>query len=63
MKISENQSRTLYAFFVIMFAVNLGYTAWNFHESRRLRLLQQQIAEQQLRNLKNGKKNDDEVVV
>ena len=55
MNISENQSRNLYAFFTILFAVNVGYTIWNFHESRKLRLIQQQIAEQQLIEIKNGK--------
>lgn len=59
MKITENTSRNLYAFFTILFAVNVGYTIWNFHESRHLRRLQQQIAEQQLNNLKNGKKEEE----
>ncbi len=58
MNISENQSRNLYALFTLMFAVNVGYTIWNFHESRKLRILQQQIAEEQLNNLKNGKKKE-----
>jgi len=60
MNISENQSRNLYALFTLMFAVNVGYTIWNFHESRKLRILQQQIAEEQLNNLKNGKKKEEE---
>jgi hypothetical protein len=59
MNISENQSRNLYAFFTILFAVNVGYTIWNFHESRKLRLIQQQIAEQQLIEIKNGKKKEE----
>jgi len=59
MNISENQSRNLYAFFTILFAVNVGYTIWNFHESRKLRLIQQQIAEQQLNELKNGKNKEE----
>jgi hypothetical protein len=59
MNISENQSRNLYAFFTVLFAINLGYTIWNFHESRRLRLIQQQIAEQQLNELKNGKNKEE----
>jgi hypothetical protein len=58
MNISENTSRNLYALFTVLFAVNVGYTIWNFHESRKLRVLQQQIAEQQLSNLKNGKKEE-----
>ena len=59
MNISESQSRNLYALFTIMFAVNVAYTIWNFHESRNLRKLQQQIAEQQLNRLKNGKKEEE----
>jgi hypothetical protein len=59
MNISENQSRNLYAFFTILFAVNVGYTIWNFHESRKLRRIQQQIAEQQLNEIKNGKKKEE----
>jgi len=59
MNISENQSRNLYAFFTILFAVNVGYTIWSFHESRKLRIIQQQIAEQQLNEIKNGKKKEE----
>lgn len=59
MKISENQSRNLYAFFTVLFAVNVAYTIWNFHESRKLRLIQQQIAEEQLKGLKNGKNKEE----
>jgi hypothetical protein len=59
MNISENQSRNLYAFFTILFAVNVGYTIWNFHESRKLRRIQQQIAEPQLNEIKNGKKKEE----
>jgi hypothetical protein len=59
MNISETQSRNLYALFTILFAVNVGYTIWNFHESRKLRLLQQQIAEEQLNVIKNGKKKEE----
>jgi hypothetical protein len=59
MKISDNQSRNLYAFFTLLFAVNVGYTIWNFHESRKLRMIQQQIAEQQLNEIKNGKKKEE----
>jgi len=62
MNISENQSRNLYALFTIMFAINVGYTIWNFHESRKLRLIQQQIAEAQLNNIKNGKKEEEETI-
>jgi hypothetical protein len=60
MNISESQSRQLYAFFTLLFAVNVGYTIWNFHESRKLRILQQKIAEQQLANLQNGNKKEEE---
>lgn len=59
MNISENQSRNLSAFFTILFAVNLGYTIWNFHESRKLRRIQQQIAEQQLNKIKNVKNKEE----
>lgn len=60
MNISENQSRNLYALFTLMFAINVGYTIWNFHESRKLRLLQQRIAEQQLKNLQNGNNKEEQ---
>ena len=59
MNISENQSRNLYAFFTVLFAINVGYTIWNFHESRKLRLIQQQIADEQLKQLKNGKSKEN----
>ena len=59
MNISQSQFRNLYAFFTILFAVNVGYTIWNFHESRKLRRIQQQIAEQQLNEIKNGKKKEE----
>ena len=59
MNISENQSRNLYAFFTVLFAINVGYTIWNFHESRKLRLIQQQIADEQLKELKNGKNKEN----
>ncbi len=60
MKITENQSRNLYALFTVLFAINLGYTIWNFHESRKLRLIQQRIAEEELNRLKNGSKKEEE---
>jgi high-affinity Fe2+/Pb2+ permease len=59
MNISENQSRNLYAFFTLLFAVNVAYTIWNFHESRKLRNIQQLIAEEQLNLIKNGKKKEE----
>ncbi len=62
MNISENQSRNLYAFFTVMFAVNVAYTIWNFYESRKLRLIQQQIAEEQLNDIKNGNKKEEKPV-
>lgn len=60
MNISETQSRNLYALFTVLFAINVGYTIWNFHESRKLRVIQQQIAEEQLKGIKNGKKKEEE---
>jgi cell division protein ZapA (FtsZ GTPase activity inhibitor) len=60
MNISEKQSRNLYAVFTVMFAINVVYTIWNFHESRKLRSIQQKIAEQQLKSLKNGNKESEE---
>jgi hypothetical protein len=63
MKISENQSRTLYALFTVMFAVNVAYTIWNFHESRKLRMVQQQIAEEQLNQMRKSKKEEEEKTV
>ena len=60
MNISENQSRNLYAFFTVLFAVNVAYTIWNFHESRKLRVIQQQIAEEQLKGIQNGKKKEEQ---
>jgi hypothetical protein len=59
MNITENQSRNLYGLFTILFAVNVAYTIWNFHESRKLRSIQQLIAEEQLSQLKNGKKKEE----
>ena len=59
MNISENQSRNLYASFTLLFAVNVAYTIWNFHESRKLRNIQQLIAEEQLNVIKNGKKKEE----
>jgi high-affinity Fe2+/Pb2+ permease len=59
MNISESQSRNLYAFFTLLFAVNVAYTIWNFHESRKLRNIQQLIAEEQLNVIKNGKKKEE----
>jgi hypothetical protein len=59
MNISENQSRNLYAFFTVLFAVNVAYTIWNFHESRKLRNIQQLIAEEQLNVIRNGKKKEE----
>jgi hypothetical protein len=60
MKITENQSRNLYALFTVLFAINLGYTIWNFHESRKLRLIQQRIAEEELNRIKNGGNKKEE---
>lgn len=54
MKITENQSRNLYAVFTVMFAVSLAYTIWNFHQQQKVRDLEKQIAEEKLRLLQNG---------
>jgi hypothetical protein len=59
MNISENQSRNLYALFTVLFALNVAYTIWNIHDSRKLRIIQQQIAEEQLNLIKNGKKKEE----
>jgi hypothetical protein len=37
MNISENQSRTLYAMFTVLFAINVAYTIWNFHEQQKVK--------------------------
>ena len=46
MNITENQSRNLYAIFTVMCAVSLAYTIWNFHEQKKVRDLEKQIAEE-----------------
>jgi hypothetical protein len=60
MQISENQSRNLYAMFTVLFAVNLAYTIWNFHEQQKLRKIQQKIVEEQLLAINNSKRKDEE---
>ncbi len=60
MNISENQSRTLYAMFTVLFAINVGYTIWNFHEQQKLRKIQQKIVEEQLVAIQNQKKREVE---
>jgi len=60
MNISENQSRTLYALFTVLFAINVGYTIWNFHEQQKLRKIQQKIVEEQLVAIQNQKKREVE---
>lgn len=62
MNISESQSRNLYAFFTVLFAVNVAYTIWNFHESRKLRVVQQLIAEEQLKEIEKSKKKAEQPV-
>jgi hypothetical protein len=62
MNISESQSRNLYAFFTVLFAVNVAYTIWNFHESRKLRVVQQLIAEEQLKEIEKSKKKEEQPV-
>lgn len=60
MNISENQSRTLYAMFTVLFAINVAYTIWNFHEQQKLRKIQQKIVEEQLIAIQNQKKREVE---
>jgi hypothetical protein len=60
MQISENQSRNLYAMFTVLFAINLAYTIWNFHEQQKLRKIQQKIVEEQLLAINNSKRKDEE---
>lgn len=60
MKISENQSRNLYAMFTILFAINVAYTIWNFHEQQKLRKIQRKIVEEQLIAIQNSKKQEEE---
>lgn len=62
MNISEKQSRNLNAFFTILFAVNVGYTIWSYHESRKLRLIQKKIAEQQLKKIQNTTNKEENPV-
>lgn len=62
MDISEKQSRNLNAFFTILFAVNVGYTIWSYHESRKLRLIQKKIAEQQLKKIQNTSNKEENPV-
>jgi len=60
MNISENQSRNLYALFTVLFAINVAYTIWNFHEQQKLRKIQQKIVEEQLTAIQNQKRQDEE---
>lgn len=54
MKITEQQSRNIYAVFTVLFAVNVIYTIWNIREQSILRELEKKIAEEKLKYLKNG---------
>ena len=60
MNISENQSRNLYALFTVLFAINVAYTIWNFHEQQKLRKIQQKIVEEQLIAIQNTKRQEEE---
>jgi len=60
MNISENQSRNLYAFFTVLFAINVAYTIWNFHEQQKLRKIQQKIVEEQLIAIQKSKRQEEE---
>jgi len=62
MEISPKQSRNISAFFTILFAVNVGYTIWNFHEQRKIRKMQQKIIEEQLIAIGNSKINQQKEV-
>ena len=62
MEISPNQSRKISAFFTILFAVNVGYTIWNFHEQRKLRKMQQKIIDEQLIAIEKSKINHQKEV-
>jgi hypothetical protein len=58
MNVTQSQFRNLYAIFTVVFIINVGYTILNFHESRKLRRIQHQIAEEQLNEIKKGKKKE-----
>ena len=60
MNISENQSRNLYAMFTVLYAINVAYTIWNFHEQQKLRKIQQKIVEEQLIAIQNTKRQEEE---
>jgi hypothetical protein len=62
MDISPKQSRNISAFFTILFAVNVGYTIWNFHEQRKLRKQQQKIIDEQLIAIEKSKINQEQKV-
>ena len=60
MNISENQTINLYAMFTVLFAINVAYTIWNFHEQQKLRKIQQKIVEEQLIAIQNSKRQEEE---
>jgi len=62
MDISPKQSRNISALFTVLFAVNVGYTIWNFHEQRKLRKQQQKIIDEQLIAIQKSKINQEQKV-
>lgn len=52
MEITPKQQRNLYAIFIGLFAVNVAYTIWNVREQAKLRKIQQELANEQLKQAK-----------
>jgi hypothetical protein len=46
--------------FTVLFAINVAYTIWNFHEQQKLRKIQQKIVEEQLIAIQNTKRQEEE---
>lgn len=59
MEITPKQQRNMYAVFVGLFALNVAFTVWNIREQHKLRKLQQELTEAQLREAK--RKNGESV--
>lgn len=55
MDISPKQQRNMYAFFIGLFAVNVAVTAWNIREAHKLRVLQTELSNEQLAEIKRKK--------
>lgn len=60
MKITENQFRNIQVLFTLLFAVNIGFTIWNIYETHQSRVMERQILEEKLNQLRNGKKEEEE---